>query len=59
VRSLVHPDGKRCRRCRERDDLPAKGADLFADLLRAADWKRSTALLRALLDRGVYRIFLR
>jgi hydroxymethylpyrimidine pyrophosphatase-like HAD family hydrolase len=59
ARAIVHPDGKRCRRCPPRGRLWPNGQDLFLDLLRAADRGRVTGLLRALLDPRAYQGFLR
>jgi hydroxymethylpyrimidine pyrophosphatase-like HAD family hydrolase len=58
VRSLVHPDGKRCPRCLACAAAP-KNEGLFPDLLRAIDRKRSLVLLRALLDPGAWRVLVR
>jgi hydroxymethylpyrimidine pyrophosphatase-like HAD family hydrolase len=59
VRSLVHPKGGRCPRCNASAKLWPSGKDLFLDLLAAIDWKRPTALLRALLDPKAYGVLMR
>jgi haloacid dehalogenase-like hydrolase len=50
VRLLIHPDGKRCRCCACFKDWPAKGSNLFLDLLEVADGSRPLQLLQALRD---------
>jgi hypothetical protein len=54
VRSVIHPDGRHCPRCRL-EARPADGDDLFLDMLRAADRPRWAGLLRALIDPRAYR----
>jgi hydroxymethylpyrimidine pyrophosphatase-like HAD family hydrolase len=57
ARSLVHPDGGSCSRCSS--SLEAWPQELFLQLLRAIDRKRSLALLGALLDPRAYRMLVR
>jgi hypothetical protein len=59
VQSLVHPGGDRCRRCGVSDSVGNEGQDLFMDVLRAADEKRSHLLVRALLHPAVLDVFVR
>ena len=59
VRSLIHPGGGRCRRCLSAERPWNPEGDLVLDLLRAADRKRSVALLAALLDPLGWRAFVR
>jgi hypothetical protein len=48
VRSILHPDGRGCARCRNCETSAAEG--LIWDLLKAADRKPLASLLEALLD---------
>jgi hydroxymethylpyrimidine pyrophosphatase-like HAD family hydrolase len=57
VRSLLHPDGRRCPRCTAGDHPISGRGDLFLDLLAAADLTRSAALLRAVFDHKAFRVF--
>ena len=50
VRSIVHPDGGRCDRCRSAERAGPEEKDLFWGLLEAADRSRPHLLLKALLD---------
>jgi hydroxymethylpyrimidine pyrophosphatase-like HAD family hydrolase len=59
VRSLVHPDGRRCPRCASCAPSWSKGQDLVLDLLQAADQQRPAALFRVLLDPRAYRMLVR
>jgi hydroxymethylpyrimidine pyrophosphatase-like HAD family hydrolase len=59
VRSLVHPEGGRCRRCASCEASGPGEQGLFLELLQAADRKRPAAFLRALLDPKAYQAFLR
>jgi hydroxymethylpyrimidine pyrophosphatase-like HAD family hydrolase len=57
VRGLVHPDGRRCERCRAGEQPWPKGQDLFLDLLEAADRGKWATLLRAVLDPRAFQVF--
>jgi haloacid dehalogenase-like hydrolase len=57
VRFIVHPDGVGCARCRDCETTPAEG--LLWDLLKAADRRPMTSLLRALLDPMALRAFVK
>jgi hypothetical protein len=57
VQSLVHPGGDRCRRCGVSDSVGNEGEDLFMDVLRAADEKRSHVLVRALFHPAILDVF--
>jgi hypothetical protein len=59
VRSLVHPDGRRCSHCCPAKATGAGDGGLFLDLLQAADRGRTAALLRALFGLAAYRLFMR
>jgi hydroxymethylpyrimidine pyrophosphatase-like HAD family hydrolase len=59
ARVLTHPDGHRCERCADGKTTSARGDDLFMDVLRTADREWSTNLIRAVLDRGIFGIFMR
>jgi len=50
VRTIVHPDGNRCHRCRAREKSWPDQPRAFFKALEAADQKRPVLLLRALLD---------
>jgi hypoxanthine phosphoribosyltransferase len=50
VRLLIHPDRRRCPCCACFKDWPAKGSNLFLDLLEVADGSRPLQLLQALRD---------
>jgi hypothetical protein len=50
ARSIVHPEGGRCDRCRAADPAWPADKDLFRGLLEAADRPRPHLLLRAMLD---------
>ena len=55
--ALVHPDGRRCARCRAVENSWPRGNDLFVNLLEVADRKRLTLFLHALLDRTALQNF--
>lgn len=57
VRSIVHPDGGRCDRCRSAGPPRPRGNDLFWELLRAADRPWPALLLRALFDPMALKAF--
>jgi hydroxymethylpyrimidine pyrophosphatase-like HAD family hydrolase len=60
AREVVHPDGKRCSRCRRPE--PSSGSEserFFLDLLKAADRERWDVLWRAMLDPRTYQVFVR
>jgi len=59
ARTLIHEDGRSCERCARCWRPGPVGADLFVDLLRAADQSRWTSLLRALLDPLAFQVFVR
>src|SRR5437588_1444210 len=60
VRSVLHPDGGRCGRCRSGGRLRTEEAGpLLWDLLKAADRGRPRLLLQALLDPMALRVFAR
>jgi hydroxymethylpyrimidine pyrophosphatase-like HAD family hydrolase len=59
ARLLAHPDGGHCPRCCRSVNPWPKSQDLFVDLLQAIDQKRSTTLLRALLDPASYQVLVR
>lgn len=59
VRSLVHPQGRRCDRCDAAATLGRPGDDLFIDLLRAADEKPTRLLPRALCHWDTLRLLVR
>ena len=59
ARALTHPRGQRCERCAEDETRPARGEDLFMDLLRTADRKWATNLIGAIFDHGILRVFKR
>jgi hydroxymethylpyrimidine pyrophosphatase-like HAD family hydrolase len=54
---LVHPDGRRCPRCRDVENSWPRGKDLIVELLEVADRKRLALLLNALLDRMALQSF--
>jgi HAD superfamily hydrolase (TIGR01484 family) len=57
VRSIVHPNGGSCPRCRlARPALP-KSQEIFMNLLRMADRSRLDLLLRSMLDPKAIRAF--
>jgi trehalose-6-phosphatase len=58
VRTLVHPDGGTCQRCRIPGMTLAPADELFRRLLVAADRQPADSLLRALLDPQAVRAFL-
>ena len=49
-RLAVHPRGERCARCRPTDPPVAPEGDVFAKLLKVADYGRLGSLFRALFD---------
>ncbi len=57
VRSIVHPDGKSCERCRRCDFPSTRPTDLMLRLLKVADERQGRRLLRVLLDPMVIRTF--
>jgi hypothetical protein len=57
VRSIVHPGGDRCDRCRSVDPPRPRGNDLFWELLQAADRPWPALLLRALFDPMALKAF--
>jgi hydroxymethylpyrimidine pyrophosphatase-like HAD family hydrolase len=57
VRSVVHPHGGRCDRCRRTREPEQGVGDLFADLLKAVDRPRWRLALRALVDPMALRAF--
>ena len=57
VRSIVHPGGDRCDRCRSVDGWPPERGNLFWRLLEAADRSRPHLLLRAVLDPAALQAF--
>ena len=57
VRSLIHPDRARCHHCACFEDWPAKGSNLFLDLLEVADGSRLLQLLKAIRDPISLRTF--
>jgi hypothetical protein len=57
VRSIVHPDGKSCERCRGCDFPRTRSTDLMLRLLKIADERQGRRLLRALLDPMAIRTF--
>jgi hydroxymethylpyrimidine pyrophosphatase-like HAD family hydrolase/adenine/guanine phosphoribosyltransferase-like PRPP-binding protein len=59
VRSVVHPDGGRCDRCRSADPPRPRDNDLFWGLLQAADRPHPALLLRALLDPMALQVFVK
>jgi haloacid dehalogenase-like hydrolase len=59
VRSMVHPEGGRCGRCRSCEQSWRRPPDLFLRLLDAADQKQLGLLLRALLDPASIKAFLK
>jgi hydroxymethylpyrimidine pyrophosphatase-like HAD family hydrolase len=59
VRSLVHPDGKTCHRCRFPGVALSTPDRLFRQLLHTADQSTVTSLIRSLLDPRAIRAFLR
>jgi hydroxymethylpyrimidine pyrophosphatase-like HAD family hydrolase len=59
ARSVVHADGKKCKNCADRDARSPFIPDLFMDLLQAADRGWPSNLLRALLDPGALKLFMR
>jgi hydroxymethylpyrimidine pyrophosphatase-like HAD family hydrolase len=59
VRSIIHPQGGRCDRCRGPEESVHGVGDLFTDLLKAADQPRWRLLLRAVLDPMALRAFAR
>jgi hypothetical protein len=58
VRSLVHPDGKTCHRCRFPGVALSTPDRLFRQLLHTADQSTVTSLIRSLLDPRAIRAFL-
>ena len=50
ARKIVHPDGGTCHHCQSLETSRSKDNDLFASLLRVADKKPSSLLLRNSLD---------
>lgn len=59
VRSMLHPDGGRCGRCRSGEPSWGGSQDLFVKLLHAADQKPLSLLLRALLDPASIKAFMK
>jgi hypothetical protein len=57
VRSLTHPSGRRCRRCRSGPAWPSR-PDLFTQLLRTADQSKPILFLKALLDPRAFEALL-
>ena len=57
VRSMIHPDGRRCERCRGCAGLRANPADLMVRLLKVADQRQGTRVFRALLDPMALKAF--
>jgi hydroxymethylpyrimidine pyrophosphatase-like HAD family hydrolase len=57
VRSIVHPDGVSCDRCRIVEAAWPKTRDLFANLLDVADQKPTRLLLQTLLERPGLSVF--
>lgn len=57
VRSMLHPDGRRCERCRRCTGPRAQPGDLILRLLTVADEGNITLILRALLDPMALRAF--
>jgi hydroxymethylpyrimidine pyrophosphatase-like HAD family hydrolase len=57
VRSIVHPEGRRCARCAAAEPPVADG--LLWELLRAADRRPLVSLVHALLDPMAFRTFVR
>ena len=57
VRSIVHPDGKSCERCRRCDFPDPRPTDLMLQLLKVADERQGRRLLRAVLDPMAVRTF--
>ena len=57
ARSIVHPDGKSCERCRRCDWPRVRPTDLLRRLLKVADEGKRTRLLRAVLDPMAIRTF--
>ena len=58
VRSLVHPDGKRCERCGNVTSMLRERSSLFLELLQNADHTPITKLIGALVDPATFRILL-
>jgi len=59
VRSIIHPDGKRCQRCKSLERTGRKQNDLFMELLEVADQKRIPLLIKAMLDPMAIRAFVK
>jgi haloacid dehalogenase-like hydrolase len=59
ARLLLHPDGRRCERCRVAERARPRTAHLFVRLLEVADRSKASALLRALVDPMALRAFVR
>ena len=59
VRSMVHPDGGRCGRCRSCEQSWDRPQNLFLKLLDASDQKQLNLLLRALLDPASVKAFMK
>jgi len=57
VRSIVHPDGKRCERCQDCISLWECADELVLSLLKVADQKRIKLLAKAVLDPLALRAF--
>ena len=58
VRSILHPDGRQCDRCRTGGRVTMREAGaLFAELLEVADQRRVRLLLRTLSDPRTLRTF--
>src|SRR2546425_3852072 len=57
ARSIVHPDGRSCERCRRCDWPRVRPTDLLRRLLKVADEGKRTRLLRAVLDPMAIRTF--
>lgn len=58
AKSVIHPDGKSCRKCASGNFAVGNNDELFLDLLHAADKTKSMLLLRALLSVHAFGIFL-
>jgi haloacid dehalogenase-like hydrolase len=59
VRSIVHPEGGRCDRCRAAEGPLSEDKGLFRGLLEAADRTRPQLLLRAMLDPMALKAFVK
>ena len=59
VREAIHPNNEYCEQCRRSEAVAPQSSDLFLCALQAVDQKWLTNLLRALLEPGAYKLFIR